>query len=289
MIENKIEKWINDSNENKAYPILILKVNDENIENVFNSIKKLNNIKRHFFVNKIDCMQQENKFSLINQILIIQKNHYILIKEIKEHIKRKCIYIEDDRSIKIFINALDSNRIDSCNEIKYEVIERTDFLTILQDKTSLRKFLFDRVEILEKIGIHVLDKHIEFYILVLDHYIKHNVIAANLIHKLYQIANLDFLSSSRAIGDKISSIFGTSSKAMNINKIFKSGVPRYLKSKNIKVYDLNFDQKTYDIKCNIAIKLLQLDSKDLTVEAISKITELPFYEIEKLYKQEYIR
>ena len=25
MIENKIEKWINDSNENKAYPILILK------------------------------------------------------------------------------------------------------------------------------------------------------------------------------------------------------------------------------------------------------------------------
>ena len=83
MIENKIEKWINDSNENKAYPILILKVNDENIENVFNSIKKLNNIKRHFFVNKIDCMQQENKFSLINQILIIQKNHYIVIKEIK--------------------------------------------------------------------------------------------------------------------------------------------------------------------------------------------------------------
>ena len=165
----------------------------------------------------------------------------------------------------------------------------TDFLTILQDKTSLRKFLFDRVEILEKIGIHALDKHIEFYMLVLDYYIKHNVIAANLIHKLYQIANLDFLSSSRAIGDKISSIFGTSSKAMNINKIFKSGVPRYLKSKNIKVYDLNFNQIDYDTKLDIATKLLQLDSKDLTVEKISTITKLPFYEIEKLYKQKYIR
>ena len=287
MIENKIEKWINDSNENKAYPILILKVNDENIENVFNSIKKLNNIKRHFFVNKIDCMQQENKFSLINQILIIQKNHYILIKEIKEHIKRKCIYIEDDRSIKIFINALDSNRIDSCNEIKYEVIERTDFLTILQDKTSLRKFLFDRVEILEKIGIHVLDKHIEFYMLVLDYYIKHNVIAANLIHKLYQIVNLDFESSSRAIGDKISLICGVKSKATHISNIYIS-LRRYVKS-NIKVYDLNFNQIEYDTKLNIAIKLLNLDSKDLTVEKISKITELPFCEIEKLYKQEYIR
>ena len=42
-----------------------------NIENVFNSIKRLNNIKRHFFVNKVDYMQQENKFSAINQILII--------------------------------------------------------------------------------------------------------------------------------------------------------------------------------------------------------------------------
>ncbi len=40
MKENKIEKWINDGYENKAYPIMILKVNDEDIENIFNSIKK---------------------------------------------------------------------------------------------------------------------------------------------------------------------------------------------------------------------------------------------------------
>ncbi len=56
-----------------------------------------------------------------------------------------------------------------------------------------------------------------------------------------------------------------------------------------KVYDLNFNQIEYDTKLNIAIKLLNLDSKDLTVEKISKITELPFCEIEKLYKQKYIR
>ena len=287
MIENKIKTWIDNSNKNMASSMVILKVNDENIENVFNSIKKLNNLKRHFFVNKIDYIQQENKFSLINQILIIKKNLYIPIHEMKNNIRRGGIYIEDDRSIEIFINALDINRIDSCNEIKYEVIERTDFLTILQDKTSLRKFLFDRVEILEKIGIHVLDKHIEYYILVLDHYIKHNVIAANLIHKLYQIANLDFLSSSRAIGDKISLICGVKSKATHISNIYIS-LRRYVKS-NIKVYDLNFNQIEYDTKLNIAIKLLNLDSKDLTVEKISKITELPFCEIEKLYKQKYIR
>ena len=288
MKENKIEKWINDSKENKAYPILILKVKDENIENVFNSIKRLNNIKRHFFVNKVDYMQQENKFSLINQILIIKKNLYIPINEMKNNIRRGGIYIEDDRSIEIFINALDINRIDLCKDIKYESIERTDFLTILQDKTSLRKFLFDRVEILEKIGIHVLDKHIEFYMLVIDYYIKHNVIAANLIHKLYQIANLDFLSSSRAIGDKISLICGVKSKATNISNI-SINLRRYVKSKNIKVYDLNFNQIEYDTKLDIATKLLRLDSKDLTVEKISTITKLPFYEIEKLYKQKYIR
>ena len=287
MIENKIKTWIDNSNKNMASSMVILKVNDENIENVFNSIKKLNNLKRHFFVNKIDYIQQENKFSLINQILIIKKNLYIPIHEMKNNIRREGIYIEDDRSIEMFINALDINRIDSCNEIKYEVIERTDFLTILQDKTSLRKFLFDRVEILKKIGIHALDKHIEFYMLVLDYYIKHNVIAANLIHKLYQIVNLDFESSSRAIGDKISLICGVKSKATNISNISMS-LRRYVKS-NIKVYDLNFNQIEYDTKLNIAIKLLKLDSKDLTVEKISKITELPFCEIEKLYKQKYIR
>ena len=287
MIENKIKTWIDNSNKNMASSMVILKVNDENIENVFNSIKKLNNRKRHFFVNKIDYIQQENKFSLINQILIIKKNLYIPIHEMKNNIRRGGIYIEDDRSIEIFINALDINRIDSCNEIKYEVIERTDFLTILQDKTNLIKFFFKRIEILEKIGIHVLDKHIEYYILVLDHYIKHNVIAANLIHKLYQIVNLDFESSSRAIGDKISLICGVKSKATHISNIYIS-LRRYVKS-NIKVYDLNFNQIEYDTKLNIAIKLLNLDSKDLTVEKISKITELPFCEIEKLYKQKYIR
>ena len=283
MIENKIKTWIDNSNKNMASSMVILKVNDENIENVFNSIKKLNNLKRHFFVNKIDYIQQENKFSLINQILIIKKNLYIPIHEMKNNIRREGIYIEDDRSIEMFINALDINRIDSCNEIKYEVIERTDFLTILQDKTSLRKFLFDRVEILEKIGIHVLDKHIEFYMLVIDYYIKHNVIAANLIHKLYQIVNLDFESSSRAIGDKISLICGVKSKATNISNI-SINLRRYVKSKNIKVYDLNFNQIEYDTKLDIATKLLRLDSKDLTVEKISTITKLPFYEIEKLYK-----
>ena len=288
MIENKIKTWIDNSNKNMASSMVILKVNDENIENVFNSIKKLNNLKRHFFVNKIDYIQQENKFSLINQILIIKKNLYIPIHEMKNNIRRGGIYIEDDRSIEIFINALDINRIDSCNEIKYEVIERTDFLTILQDKTSLRKFLFDRVEILKKIGIHALDKHIEFYMLVLDYYIKHNVIAANLIHKLYQIVNLDFVSSSRAIGDKISLICGVKSKATRISNI-SMNLRKYVINNNIKVYDLNFNQIDYDTKLDIATKLLRLDSKDLTVEKISTITKLPFYEIEKLDKQKYIR
>ena len=289
MKENKIKKWLNDVNENKASAILILKVNNEDIENIFNSIKKLNNTtKRHFFVNKIDYIQQENKFSPINQILIIKKNHYIVIKEMQEHIKRGCIYIEDARSIEIFINALDNNRIDSCNEIKYEVIERTDFLTILQDKTNLTNFFFDRVEILKKIGIHVLEKHIEFYKLVLNHYIKHNVIAANFIHKLYQICNLDFESSSRAIGDRISLICGVKSKAINILNISVS-LRQHVKVNNIKVYDLNFNNIEFDTKLKIASNLLKLDSKDLNIEKISKITELPFCEIEKLYKQEYIR
>lgn len=288
MIENKIKTWIDNSNKNMASSMVILKVNDENIENVFNSIKKLNNLKRHFFVNKIDYIQQENKFSLINQILIIKKNLYFPINEMKNNIRRGGVYIEDNDSINKFIYSLEINNIDLCKDIKYESIERTDFLIRLQDKSNLINFFLNRVEILKKIGIHALDKHIEFYMLVLDYYIKHNVIAANLIHKLYQIANLDFISSSRAIGDKISIICGVKSKATHISNI-SINLRKYVINNNIKVYDLNFNQIEYDTKLNIAIKLLQLDSKDLTVEAISKITELPFYQIKKLYKQKYIR
>ena len=288
MIENKIKIWIDNSNKNMASSMVILKVNDENIENVFNSIKKLNNLKRHFFVNKIDYIQQENKFSLINQILIIKKNLYIPINEMKNNIRRGGIYIEDNDSINKFIYSLEINNIDLCKDIKYESIERTDFLIRLQDKSNLINFFLNRVEILKKIGIHALDKHIEFYMLVLDYYIKHNVIAANLIHKLQHIVNLDFESSSRAIGDKISLICGVKSKATRISNI-SMNLRKYVINNNIKVYDLNFNQIDYDTKLDIATKLLRLDSKDLTVEKISTITKLPFYEIEKLYKQKYIR
>ena len=77
MIENKIKNWIDASNENKAYPIIILKVDIVDMENVLNSIKKLNNKTRYFFVNKIDLIYEHFRFSEINQILIIKKNHYI--------------------------------------------------------------------------------------------------------------------------------------------------------------------------------------------------------------------
>ncbi|WP_164469443.1 hypothetical protein [Aliarcobacter cryaerophilus] len=286
MKENKIEKWINDGNENKAYPLLILKVNDEDIENIFNSIKKLNNRKRHFFVNKIDLTYEQFRFSPINQILIIKKNHY-LIKEMQEHIKKGCIYIEDNDSINKFIYALDNN-VYFCKDITFEVIERTDFLTILQDKNNLIKFFFNMVEILEKIDIHILDKQTDYYRLVLEHYLKKNIISANLIHKLYQITNLDFESSSRAIGDRISLICGVKSKAIHIQNISLK-LRKYFKNNNIKVYDLNFNQIEYDTKLTIAQKLLGIDSKDLNIEKISKITELPLQEINRIYKKLYIR
>ena len=150
MIENKIKTWIDASNENKAYPIIILKVNDEDIESIFNSIKKLNNKRRYFFVNKIDLIYEQFQFSGINQILIIKKNHYIFINEIQEQIKRGCLYIEDNDSINNFIYSLESNNIDLCKDIKYESIERTDFLTILQDKTSLIKFFLIELKYLKK-------------------------------------------------------------------------------------------------------------------------------------------
>lgn len=284
MKENKIKNWIDASNENKAYPIIILKVDIVDMENVLNSIKKLNNKTRCFFVNKIDLIYEHFRFSEINQILIIKKNHYISIKEINDNIRRGCIYIEDASSIKRFICALNNNSIDLCNEIKCEIIERINFSTILEDKSNLIKFFFDKVDMFENIGIHILDKEIGFYQIVLTHYVKYNIISANLIHKLYQITNLDFESSARAIGDRISLICGVRSKSIHIINISIS-LRLYVKNNNIKVYDLNFNQIEYDIKLKIAKELIKFASKNLTVERISKIVELPFKDIDKLYTQ----
>ena len=297
MIENKIEKWIEEAEKRTALPIIVLRI--ENINDIENDIslintKKIGHYDTLYKVIKISNVFKGTQLETSNNIILINDvNIYnqTITGELYYHsyLQRGIIYIEDKNSTNIFISLLKGNKNNINSEPLYSFIEKTNFEEFVKDTKNIHKKFIYILHLLEKLHINLLEHDISFYEEALHYYIKNNILCSNLAHLLYKITKFDFKSNKTFIGKKISSIFGTSSKAMNVNYIFSFRLRIYLKSKNIKVYDLNFDQKTYDIKCNIATKLLQLDSKDLTVEKISKITELPFYEIEKLYKQEYIR
>ncbi len=297
MIENKIEKWIEEAEKRTALPIIVLRI--ENINDIENDIslintKKIGHYDTLYKVIKISNVFKGTQLETSNNIILINDvNIYnpTITGELYYHfyLQRGIIYIEDKNSTNIFISLLKGNKNNINSEPLYSFIEKTNFEEFVKDKKNIHKEFMDRVELFKKLHIDLLEYDMEFYNKTLAIYKEKDILCSNLAHILYKITTFDFKSNKTIIGKKISSIFGTSSKAMNINKIFKSGVPRYLKSKNIKVYDLNFNQIDYDTKLDIATKLLQLDSKDLTVEKISTITKLPFYEIEKLYKQKYIR
>ncbi|WNL29612.1 hypothetical protein [Aliarcobacter cryaerophilus] len=297
MIENKIEKWIEEAEKRTALPIIVLRI--ENINDIENDIslintKKIGHYDTLYKVIKISNVFKGTQLETSNNIILINDvNIYnpTITGELYYHsyLQRGIIYIEDKNSTNIFISLLKGNKNNINSEPLYSFIEKTNFEEFVKDTKNIHKKFIYILHLLEKLHINLLEHDISFYEEALHYYIKNNILCSNLAHLLYKITKFDFKSNKTFIGKKISSIFGTSSKAMNVNYIFSFRLRIYLKSKNIKVYDLNFDQKTYDIKCNIATKLLQLDSKDLTVEKISTITKLPFYEIEKLYKQKYIR
>lgn len=297
MIENKIEKWIEEAEKRTALPIIVLRI--ENINDIENDIslintKKIGHYDTLYKVIKISNVFKGTQLETSNNIILINDvNIYnpTITGELYYHsyLQRGIIYIEDKNSTNIFISLLKGNKNNINSEPLYSFIEKTNFEEFVKDTKNIHKKFIYILHLLEKLHINLLEHDISFYEEALHYYIKNNILCSNLANLLYKITKFDFKSNKTFIGKKISSIFGTSSKAMNVNYIFSFRLRIYLKSKNIKVYDLNFDQKTYDIKCNIATKLLQLDSKDLTVEKISTITKLPFYEIEKLYKQKYIR
>ncbi|WP_418179971.1 hypothetical protein ACNSOL_06465 [Aliarcobacter lanthieri] len=297
MKENKIEKWIEEAEKRAALPIVVLRIENSNdIENAISSlhIKKIGHYDTLYNVIKISSIFKGTKLGKnTNIILINDVNIYnpTITGELYYHgyLQRGIIYIEDKNSINIFLSLLNGNKNNIYSEPLYSFIEKTNFEEFVKDTKNINKNFIDRLELLEKLNINLIEYHICFYTETLKYYIDNNILCSNLAHLLYKITKFDFKSNRTIIGKQISSIFGTSSKTMNVNKIFNYAYQVGLKSKNIKVYNLNFNQIEYKTKLNIASKLIILDSKDLNIEKISKIIELPYKDIDNLYKKIHLR
>lgn len=297
MKENKIEKWIEEAEKRTALPIVVLRIENSNdIENAISLIhtKKIGYHNTLYKVIKISSIFKDAELEKNTNLIIINDvNNYnpTITGELYYHyyLQRGIIYIEDKNSIDMFLYLLNGNKNNIYREPLYSFIEKTNFEEFVKDTKNIHKEFMHRLHLLEKLHINFLEHDISFYEEALNYYIKNNILCSNVAHLLYKITKFDFKSNKTVIGRKISSIFGTSSKEMNINHIFSYKVRVHLKSKNIKAYDLKFDQKAYDIKMDIAKKLIMLDFKDLNSEKISKLIELPYKDIDNLYKKVYLR
>ncbi|MFW2606450.1 hypothetical protein [Aliarcobacter butzleri] len=297
MIENKIKNWIEEAEKRTALPIVVLRIENSNdIENAISLIhtKKIGYYNTLYKVIKISNVFKGAQLETSNNIILINDvNNYnqTITGELYYHyyLQRGIIYIEDKKSINIFLSLISGNTNNIYSELLYSFIEKTNFEEFVKDTKNIHKEFMYRFDLLEKLHINLLEHDISFYKEALNYYIKNNILCSNLAHLLYKIAEFDFKSNKTVIGKQISSIFGTSSKTMNVNKIFNYAYQVGLKSKNIKVYNLNFNQIEYKTKLNIASKLIILDSKDLNIEKISKLIELPYKDIDNLYKKVYLR
>lgn len=297
MKENKIKNWIEEAEKRTALPIVVLRIENSNdIENAISLIhtKKIGYHNTLYKVIKISSIFKDAELEKNTNLIIINDvNNYnpTITGELYYHyyLQRGIIYIEDKNSIDMFLYLLNGNKNNIYREPLYSFIEKTNFEEFVKDTKNIHKEFMHRLHLLEKLHINFLEHDISFYEEALNYYIKNNILCSNVAHLLYKITKFDFKSNKTVIGRKISSIFGTSSKEMNINHIFSYKVRVHLKSKNIKAYDLKFDQKAYDIKMDIAKKLIMLDFKDLNSEKISKLIELPYKDIDNLYKKVYLR
>lgn len=281
MKENGINIWLkNVANILGNKKIIFLKVNQNDIQEIINDLKPLTMY--YISIIKIEDLK-ENKHVLKGMHHIIISNSSENIENMKLLINREIIYIEDMNSIQKLISLLTNKSLDHNNEIKYELLQKVDFESLLKEnQLNVERFVLNRLLLLQKISCNFEYMDKEFLVICLKNYYGHNkLLFASFAQLLYRLATLDFISSSKKNGAKMYGLLGVRSKVVNSKKL---DLPMNQISKNFRVYDLNEKPFVTETKLEIAQKLVKLNIKELDLTKISKITDLPLKIIEKLYK-----
>ncbi len=241
-------------------------------------------------INFKELKKTKNIPSGINQIIILEdySQEPIPIDNIKSSISRGIIYIEDENSINKFIDLINNKSLDTTNEVKYELIQKVDFVSLFKkNNLDIKRFIFDRLDLLKKINCNFEHMNIDSLIICLDNYFKNKILFASFAQLLYRLANLDFESSERSIGGNIRRTLGIKSKIINRKNLISLKVEQL--EKNFRVYDLKENTFVMDTKIDIAKKLVKLNLKGLDVIKVAQITELPLKKVEKMYREAFIK
>lgn len=241
-------------------------------------------------INLRELKKTKNIPSGINQIIILEdySQEPIPIDNMKSTISRGIIYIEDVNSIYKFMNLINNKSLDTTNEVKYELIQKVDFVSLFKkNNLDIKRFIFDRLDLLKKINCNFEHMNIDSLIICLDNYFKNKILFASFAQLLYRLANLDFESSERSIGGNIRRTLGIKSKIINRKNLVSLKVEQL--EKNFRVYDLKENTFVMDTKVDIAKKLVKLNLKGLDVIKVAEITELPLKKVEKMYREAFIK
>lgn len=237
-------------------------------------------------INVEELRKLKNIPSGINQIIISEGN-YESIENMKSIVSSGIIYIEDVNSINKFINLINNKFLDENNEIKYELIQKIDFESLFKnEQINIQKFVLDRLYLLEKINSKFEDIDVDFLLTCLKNYHEKKILLASFAQLLYRLANLDFTSTTKKVGGNIREILGVKSSPINRTRLVDLKANQF--NKNFRVYNLNENTFVTDEKIRIAEELVKLDSKDLDITKISKITELPFKKVETMYREAFL-
>lgn len=154
----------------------------------------------------------------MNQIII--SDSYEAIENMKYVLSYKIIYIEDIDSINKLINLIKNKSFANTNEIRYELLQKIDFESLLTNETIyIEKFVRERLYLLEKINSNFERITDEFLITCLNNYHKNKILFASFAQLLYRLANLDFISTAKRIGGNIVEILGVSSGSISRNRL----------------------------------------------------------------------
>ena len=287
MKENELNKWLEIAYEKLSNKRpLFLKVNNADTQKIIDNLK----IPRREYISiiKIENLKDIKRIPAgINQI-IISENYYENVENMKEFINREIIYVEDKNSINKLINLINNKSFDTANEVRYELIQKVDFESLFKkNNLDIKKFIFDRLDLLKKINCNFGNMDIDSLIFCLENYYKNKILFANFAQLLYRLVNLDFKSSEKHIGGNIRKILGIKSKTISRKNLVYLKVTQLEKS--FRVYDLKENPFEMDIKINIAQKLVKLNIKELDITKISKVINLPLKKIERMYRETFLK
>lgn len=280
MNDNKIVEWFKNAFENKvnAQSIFIKDYGFDNINKPYSVKINFINLK---YLNNDFIPKSNNPIILVNNTLNFQNS-------IKEHISKGFIFIHDKQSVENLILAIATKDINKLNEVQSIVIEPIKLETLLSfNKSELQKFIVNMENILKAINEQYIKLDHEDLFYFLEVYYSKKILIASFAQRLFRLATLNFKISEKKVGSSLSEILNSSSKVVT---------PKYIgiisstkKISNMRVYDLNVNQREREIRTDIAKKLLAFNLKELDVKTIAKITDLPLKIVEKLYQMVYLK